>query len=1029
MKPLYLGLEAFGPFVDYQAVNFTELGAAPLFLINGATGSGKSTLLDALCFALFGQTSGKERDAGQMRCDFADHNTLASVNCIFELAGTRYKIERIPTQERAKARGEGTTTQGTEATLWQIDDSTELNRETEGKVLIAKSATKVTQWVEATLGLDAQQFRQVMILPQGKFRDFLLADSSEREKIFASLFQTAIYQRLQDALAENSRDLENQFKTNRIKKEQLLNDGGVENEADLPDLLNAKQVEVRELQSKHQTALAAKEKTASTLEQANALTAQFNALESAKSELGKLTAEQATIDQLKALNHQIEQAIALAPRHERLTDANSSLKKINSSIRDVESDLESANALLTKQSDALTQAQTDAAQLPALERKLIDLRQLQPKVTKLNDYAKRRDTFHEKLQGIKALESKQQETLNEQQLSVNQLTDQLGAIEQTISQEVGTQKLIQNLKQELEQANLRTQKQAKIKDLETAITKNKAQLEALKTQGLAAREQYTSLKLAWHQSQAAILAAELQLGSPCPVCGSEDHPNPAKQNIEGIDEQALNHAEKHYYELQDAYRNCQKDLQFQQKEREQNLQELRAIEEKLAALTEANSQIRAIREIEAELQEANARLLACHKAKEDKASLDSKVQSTQQTIDALKNNIHQLAIDKQAVASDLNHTQEQFEQLAQEVTPEFRQPRYLENSIAKLEADIQNLQTTLKTCQEAVQAAKLQNAQLQSQLAERKQVGQTQQQTVTQLEREWQAALDSSPFDTQADFDRCLAQRQGHTNIKQRIEVFEKALNTQTAKYETLIAQLQNHVKPDVAQLQQSLQDADSVYQQALEAWTSADHQLKSLQQLQKSLQRLAKDSEALDKQYATVGTLADVANGKKGQKISLQRFVLGVLLDDVLIEASHRLLHMSKGRYRLLRNLDRAKGNKASGLEIYIEDNYTGKTRSAATLSGGESFMAALSLALGLSDVVQAYAGGIQLDALFIDEGFGSLDTDALDLAIHTLLDLQSSGKMIGLISHVTELKEQMAQRIDIISSPTGSSISLRTI
>ena len=174
------------------------------------------------------------------------------------------------------------------------------------------------------------------------------------------------------------------------------------------------------------------------------------------------------------------------------------------------------------------------------------------------------------------------------------------------------------------------------------------------------------------------------------------------------------------------------------------------------------------------------------------------------------------------------------------------------------------------------------------------------------------------------------------------------------------------------------------------------------------------------------MGTLADCASGKNGKRISLQRFVLGVLLDDVLIEASERLITMSKGRYRLLRNLERTKGGGASGLDLLIEDNHTGKTRSAATLSGGESFLAALALALGLTDVVQAYAGGIQLDALFIDEGFGSLDQEALDLALHTLIDLQHSGKMIGIISHVSELKEQMALRVDITSSASGSHISL---
>ena len=195
---------------------------------------------------------------------------------------------------------------------------------------------------------------------------------------------------------------------------------------------------------------------------------------------------------------------------------------------------------------------------------------------------------------------------------------------------------------------------------------------------------------------------------------------------------------------------------------------------------------------------------------------------------------------------------------------------------------------------------------------------------------------------------------------------------------------------------------------------------------VQKKLVEAHKKNEELEKQYKTVGTLYEVSNGLTGDKVSLQRFVLSVLLDDVLIQASQRLLLMSKGRYQLIRKEERAKGNKASGLELEVDDAYTGKSRPVATLSGGESFMAALSLALGLSDVVQSYSGGIKLDTLFIDEGFGSLDPESLDLAVRTLIDLQSTGRMIGIISHVTELKSQMGLRIDVKTGRAGSEISV---
>jgi exonuclease SbcC len=232
--------------------------------------------------------------------------------------------------------------------------------------------------------------------------------------------------------------------------------------------------------------------------------------------------------------------------------------------------------------------------------------------------------------------------------------------------------------------------------------------------------------------------------------------------------------------------------------------------------------------------------------------------------------------------------------------------------------------------------------------------------------------------------------------------------------------------KPDVEVIEAKLAETTGVSTLADDAWRQLDARNNQLKEIQKKLDQAHKKNEALEAEYKVIGTLSEVANGQTGNKISLQRFVLSVLLDDVLIQASQRLVKMSKGRYQLVRKEDRAKGNKASGLELEVEDGYTGKTRSVATLSGGESFLAALSLALGLSDVVQSYAGGIKLDTLFIDEGFGSLDPESLDLAVRTLIDLQASGRTIGIISHVSELKDQMALRVDVISDRTGSRIAI---
>ncbi len=198
MKPLKLSLQAFGPFAGLQQIDFTLLGESPLFLINGPTGAGKSSILDAICFALYGRTTADEREASEMRCDNAHSDTPTEVTLDFELAGKQYRVSRAPQQQRPKARGEGTTTDNGFATLWQVLKNDEL------KLIVAKKLKEVTLEIESITGLNVLQFRQVMVLPQGKFRELLLADSLDREKIFGQLFQTQIYKRIEDELKQQA---------------------------------------------------------------------------------------------------------------------------------------------------------------------------------------------------------------------------------------------------------------------------------------------------------------------------------------------------------------------------------------------------------------------------------------------------------------------------------------------------------------------------------------------------------------------------------------------------------------------------------------------------------------------------------------------------------------------------------------------------------------------------------------------------------------------------------------------------------
>ena len=313
-----------------------------------------------------------------------------------------------------------------------------------------------------------------------------------------------------------------------------------------------------------------------------------------------------------------------------------------------------------------------------------------------------------------------------------------------------------------------------------------------------------------------------------------------------------------------------------------------------------------------------------------------------------------------------------------------------------------------------------QKSELENQLTE-------QQQTALIAEKAWQDALENSLFTDLINFQQSRLSESEQIAIADEIDTYQSDLKTLTVGIEELKAELADQTPPDMELLEQNLTEKSTILTEKDQAFQQFKTRHDNLQNIQTKLTQAKEQQADLDEKYAIYGTLSEVANGQTGNKISLQRFVLGVLLEDVLTQASQRLYRMSKGRYRLQRpENDRAKGNKASGLEIVVLDEYTGNCRPVATLSGGESFLAALSLALGLSDVVQSYAGGIRLDTLFIDEGFGSLDQESLELAIRTLIDLQSSGRMIGIISHVSELREQMNLRLDVRTSRTGSTVKL---
>ncbi|BCD99613.1 AAA family ATPase [Marinagarivorans cellulosilyticus] len=1025
MKPLQLSLQAFGPFAQQQTLDFSQLGDYPLFLINGATGAGKSTLLDAMCFALYGQTNGKERDATQMRCDHADQNTITEVDFIFSIGTEIYRVYRMPMQERAKARGEGTTTQQTEASLWHIgathkpiDNTSDI----EGTLIISKSAQQVNQKVIELLGLNVEQFRQVMILPQGKFREFLLADSKQREDIFTTLFQTEIYTQLQDQLTKNARHTEAQYEKLKLEHKLVLENV----EAEDSDALTIRLTQQKEIT---QTALDTLEKNKAlrdasnnALQQAGTLNTQLTTLKKYQTEYAELLSQQPEIETLEQqlkrslsaskISHIKETLNALIQQQQQ---AEQNIANLNSSITNQYTDVASATAELKNAQQAVTKSEPISAEI-------FRLQQLQPNVANLHSAT---EQYHLLLQKY----NNANDRLKNETLNISSHKESLDETEKTLKEWEKVSYQLPALIAHSEKQKVRIQQRSqclalskKIESNQVVITQHEGKLSELKAQGLQLKEQLNQIEYRWHTQQAAVLAATLNKNHPCPVCGSLEHPIPAQHESKDlINTDTINTQREQLEKLRANYAQQQNTLAQLNAQQQQTLKEKSALDD-LIGIPE--------HPLEEEQEQYAAQLYdiqGMNHQINDIPKLQQQINLLQQKIADAETSFNTAQAQCHSLNTELVRATEKKEQLEQAIPEDLRDTATLQQRINQHQKILEDTKAHEASCKKALELAQLQLNTLTTTLQEQEKGFQSLRQRVTQETHSWHAALEQNSFTDEEVFKQAQRSEVQQKQLTERIDTYNQKTHQLATLLKNQESLLEGKSTPDIEKLTEDFKVSEQRYKVQQHQWQQHQSNLENLVRADKKLQAIAKQRKKTDKEFELLGTLAHVANGKNPQKISLQRFVLGVLLDDVLIEASHRLIKMSKGRYRLLRNNDRAKGNRASGLELLIEDNYTGITRSAATLSGGESFLAALALALGLSDVVQAYAGGIKLDALFIDEGFGSLDQEALDLAIDTLMELQSSGKMIGIISHVTELKAQMALQVEIISSPSGSALNIK--
>jgi exonuclease SbcC len=1020
MKLAKLTIQAFGPFAGTETIDFTALGNTPLFLINGQTGAGKSTILDAICFALYGETTGGDREATDMRSDLADITLLTEVELEFSLGTNRYRVKRLPKQERPANRGGGMVTQNPQASLYRLGVDGNAD-----ELLEAQKVTTVTSIIKGVIGLEVEQFRQVMVLPQGKFRQILLASSGEREQIFGQLFQTQIYGRIEDILKIKARTItqarlaaDNQLSGMLIQAQVESEQVALQKKQELESLV----LDAAEAMKSTQSRFSAKE----TLQaQAQQLINSFSKLATCKQQLTVLEENKLEIESQAVMLNHARSAQTISADYTQLTQQTKTIEQIEADIATANGKLETVELVKQQADQVLNQATIAQASLPELIATESQLNGYCNQHQQLNTLIKQAEDADVDVQSKQAAVNSFQDQLDVKKTELTELTTNTKDITDYLNQHIDKPVL---LAQKTQLLLGRTQLEAARDLLKKLNAQENLDLAAMQqTEKLLNQKQQTltEIEFRWHSGQAVLLAKSLRNGENCPVCGSADHPNPA---ISHDNEEPVTQDNVNKVRLQVAL-----EEKVFQKARDKHLESAQKIKHQEQIIAEqeigigANYAAKALNEVRAEVNLLEIEIQQIEQKRVLLESLNKNITVINQFLDQSQEQANQLATVLSNANTELLKLNSQKQLIQQQIPVEYQNIEVLQTSLTDTQKRIEIINAEFKSATEASNQANIHVSNLKTQITTLNERLTESKASLALALASWSTALEQSVFEDLNSFVLALTNIPAIASLDATVTAHRQSLTAIKAQIELLETELKEKTQPEMAVIEEEVKIAKA----ELDAKTTILNDLKNrsevLVNLLNNLEQQRIENAALDAEYAIYGTLSDVASGRTGGRVNLQRFVLSVLLDDVLIQASQRLSIMSRGRYQLYRSNGVAGSRQLAGLELEVEDSFTGKNRPVATLSGGESFMAALALALGLSDIVQSYAGGIRLETLFIDEGFGSLDPESLELAIRTLIDLQSTGRTIGIISHVNELKDQMALRIDVNVSKRGSSIQVK--
>ncbi|MBC1603654.1 AAA family ATPase [Paenilisteria rocourtiae] len=1014
MRPLKLTMQAFGAYAKSETIDFTELGQERIFVISGKTGAGKSTIFDAISFAIFGRANTNEREGFSLRSHYASAEDLTEVSLEFLLRDVRYLVRRIPQQDVPKKRGEGMTTVTAKAELYELDGSEER--------LLASSVRDVGAKMEEVIQLNVDQFRQILMIPQGEFRELLVAESREKEAILQRLAHTHFYQLIENQLWNQQKEQEQQVRLLRAKvagitqeafdEEALAGKTAHDIELMFGERLNLEQEMMNGLQEQVEFAKQKAEITAKNVTLAEEKIAEWE-------QLTKLRVEKIELDKLAEKCDQDQQAINLARKAGAIMDQDALCLQLKQQLDELRLEEKQVLGALENKEEALENAVLEIEKLKEMEQEYMAwikkqelLQSMEVKVTRalaLQQELTQKSEDHQRLTHILERLIKKEHTLLEQS---EKLTDRSRFVQESKLRQVEAKQLMMEISQKEAQIATEIKKWEQKQAWQTELVILERHFSIAERQFKEAEARYVALDEKWQQEQVASLALKLVEGDACPVCGSLEHPHLAIETS-GVVKAEVEATRKDQLEKNDVA----KEIATKIEQKKWQIEQIEYVsEEPFQALKEQQDVCaKELAKIEQEQARLEAFLTEENKLEEQVAL------NKQETSEVVAQKIKtQQAYEKVRQAVDT--TQTTYSLLLEGVPEEFRnlavfyeQQKNLTEQISAFELRKESVESVYNESKEghlkavsAREAAEKAVLKADSALAAQRTI--------------FKDIMVANGFVDYVSYQRAILSEEILAEKERFVRDYEQQYHFVSERLKEMEGKLNESEQPDLIALRQLDVEAKRSYHEKAEQYMRQKETVRKLSDLSEQFMKYLNETSEAEKGYADIGYLADMARGKNNRRLTFERFVLATFLDTILLRANGRLKKMTNGRFQLNRKKEKSKGNVQSGLELEVYDEYTGLERHVKTLSGGESFKTSLALALALAEVVQEMSGGISLETMFIDEGFGTLDPESLEVAVECLLETQESGRLVGIISHVPELKERISSRLEVTATNHGS-------